>query len=587
MDVVVNIPVNTPVGEYEVIAEAVDQRNGKQEDFGADKKIVILFNPFDKDDDVFIADEKEREEFVFNSSGQMWVGSHDNNSPIPWEYDQFASYSLNASLMLLERFGLDTESRRSPVHVSRTCAAMVNANDNDGGILYGRWSEPYAPHPRPTSWSGSGAILKQYWATKKAVKWAQCWVFGGVLASVLRSLGIPARPVTNFESAHDTDASRSIDFYLDENHDVIPHLSSDSIWNFHVWVEAWMERPDLKGHYGGWQAVDATPQEPSGMPPLKNSFTLGPAPLSAVKEGKDKRFDCEFVISEVNANIHYYVKTDSGFKLAGSNNDKVGKNMSTKAVGSDSRLIVTSNYKFPEGSTEEAAALERDDENPTPPVGDVDITIVPERGVPYGEELKAKLVFTSKAASTRNVDYVIRLSPVTYVGALGRAMARTSDTKILRAGATAEVPITLPPSRYIGRVNDQLLVNISAFVIVKETDFHYVGKETFRFQSTGLQIVVGDGSGTPVKVGTVETVKVTYTNPLQVPLTDAEFTAEGTALMEPLNIPVYPVPPGRDTSVTFEISPRNAEMRSRNISVTFLCRELKAEGQAQVHISPA
>ena len=48
VDVVVNIPVNTPVGEYEVIAEAVDQRNGKQEDCGADKKVVILFNPFDK-----------------------------------------------------------------------------------------------------------------------------------------------------------------------------------------------------------------------------------------------------------------------------------------------------------------------------------------------------------------------------------------------------------------------------------------------------------------------------------------------------------------------------------------------------------
>ena len=54
VDVVVNIPVNTPVGEYEVIAEVVDQRNGKQEDFGADKKVVILFNPFDK--------------------GEVWVG---------------------------------------------------------------------------------------------------------------------------------------------------------------------------------------------------------------------------------------------------------------------------------------------------------------------------------------------------------------------------------------------------------------------------------------------------------------------------------------------------------------------------------
>ena len=91
------------------------------------------------------------------------------------------------------------------------------------------------------------------------------------------------------------------------------------------------------------------------------------------------RFDCECVISEVNANIHYFVKTDSGLKLAGTNNDKVGKNMSTKADGSDSRLIVTSNYKFPEGSTEEAAALERDDENPTPWVGDADIVIAPER----------------------------------------------------------------------------------------------------------------------------------------------------------------------------------------------------------------
>ena len=94
----------------------------------------------------------------------------------------------------------------------------------------------------------------------------------------------------------------------------------------------------------------------------------------------------------MNNNIHYFVKTDSRFKLAGSNNNKVGKNTSTKAAGSDSQLIVTSNYKFPEGSTEEAAALERDGENPTPPVGDVDIVIVPERGVPYGQDLKAKLV---------------------------------------------------------------------------------------------------------------------------------------------------------------------------------------------------
>ena len=30
-----------------------------------------------------------------------------------------------------------------------------------------------------------------------------------------------------------------------------------------MWNEAWMARPDLPLGYGGWQAVDATPQERS------------------------------------------------------------------------------------------------------------------------------------------------------------------------------------------------------------------------------------------------------------------------------------------------------------------------------------
>lgn len=38
----------------------------------------------------------------------------------------------------------------------------------------------------------------------------------------------------------------------------------DSVWNFHVWNEVWMRRPDLtEGVFGGWQVIDATPQEAS------------------------------------------------------------------------------------------------------------------------------------------------------------------------------------------------------------------------------------------------------------------------------------------------------------------------------------
>ena len=33
--------------------------------------------------------------------------------------------------------------------------------------------------------------------------------------------------------------------------------------NFHCWNDCWMARPDLPPGFGGWQAVDATPQERS------------------------------------------------------------------------------------------------------------------------------------------------------------------------------------------------------------------------------------------------------------------------------------------------------------------------------------
>ena len=50
-----------------------------------------------------------------------------------------------------------------------------------------------------------------------------------VVSSVLRALGIPTRSVTNFESAHDCDASVSIDYHWDEDDAAISHMN-DSVW---------------------------------------------------------------------------------------------------------------------------------------------------------------------------------------------------------------------------------------------------------------------------------------------------------------------------------------------------------------------
>ena len=87
---------------------------------------------------------------------------------------------------------------------------QVNVNDSDGGCLVGKWSgedKDYADGVMPTSWSGSEAILKQYLATRRPVKYGQCWVFGGTLdgrteekhiVCVLSCIALLAFQVTNF-----------------------------------------------------------------------------------------------------------------------------------------------------------------------------------------------------------------------------------------------------------------------------------------------------------------------------------------------------------------------------------------------------
>ena len=119
--------------------------------------------------------------------------------------------------------------------------------------------------------------------TGSAVKYGQCWVFSAVTTTVCRALGLPCRSVTNYVSAHDTNQSLTIDRFFSDTGDELtskdhPEYGNDSIWNFHVWNDVWMARPDLPAGFGGWQAIDATPQEASDgikkLGDLKVSFTL-------------------------------------------------------------------------------------------------------------------------------------------------------------------------------------------------------------------------------------------------------------------------------------------------------------------------
>lgn len=58
-----------------------------------------------------------------------------------------------------------------------------------------------------------------------------------------------------------------------------------------------MARSDLPPGFGGWQVLDATPQEES---PQGGGYRTGPAPIKAIKEGNSLVYDVNFVIAEVS-----------------------------------------------------------------------------------------------------------------------------------------------------------------------------------------------------------------------------------------------------------------------------------------------
>ena len=289
-------------------------------------------------DDVFLEPKSHQDEYVLSDVGKVYQGSYKEPIGRDWAFGQFEDSVLPAAVYLLDRSTLRPSERGSPVKVARAISAMVNQVD-DGGVLVGRWNGDYEDGVAPWMWTGkiflsfphfselfkgpfvcaagSAKILEQYMETGSAVKYGQCWVFSAVTTTVCRALGLPCRSVTNYVSAHDTNQSLTIDRFFDQSGDELdarthPEIGSDSIWNYHVWNDVWMARPDLPSGFGGWQAIDATPQEASD-----DRYQCGPAPVEAIRRGEvGLGYDAPFIFSEVNADVCHFMadpKSSWGF----------------------------------------------------------------------------------------------------------------------------------------------------------------------------------------------------------------------------------------------------------------------------------
>ncbi|KAA8579607.1 hypothetical protein FQN60_006700, partial [Etheostoma spectabile] len=249
--------------------------------------LYMLFNAWY--DAVFLPNEAERNEYVLNDHGVMYQGSFENRESKDWVYGQLG---------------------RSP-----------------------------------TSWTGSVQILLQYAKTGVPVSFAQCWVYAGVFNTFLRALGIPARTVTNFNSAHDSNGNLKTELICLPDGSPDRENTRDSIWNYHCWNEVFIKRDDLPADLGGWQVVDATPQE------MSDGITDRHRQRKTEGSTDTWILNMLFVLQDifaVNSDVVYSKRDRYGtltpYRVE---RDYIGKGVFTKSVGSDSPNNITHTYKYP------------------------------------------------------------------------------------------------------------------------------------------------------------------------------------------------------------------------------------------------
>nr|AAH99627.1 EPB42 protein [Homo sapiens] len=205
----VTTPADAVIGHYSLLLQVSGR---KQLLLG---QFTLLFNPWNREDAVFLKNEAQRMEYLLNQNGLIYLGTADCIQAESWDFGQFEGDVIDLSLRLLSK-DKQVEKWSQPVHVARVLGALLHFL-KEQRVLPTPQTQATQEGALLNKRRGSVPILRQ-WLTGRGrpVYDGQAWVLAAVACTVLRCLGIPARVVTTFASAQGTGGRLLIDEYYNE-----------------------------------------------------------------------------------------------------------------------------------------------------------------------------------------------------------------------------------------------------------------------------------------------------------------------------------------------------------------------------------
>ncbi|RWS29499.1 hemocyte protein-glutamine gamma-glutamyltransferase-like isoform X1, partial [Leptotrombidium deliense] len=124
LNVQVFIPASVPIGEWKIRFIIIE--NGQRKIYEIKNDVYVLFNPWVKEDDVYMPNEAALEEYVLNDVGKVYLGTSNSRDSREWLYGQYKLSVLPAIMYLINLAPLEPVHRSNAMQLTSVLSALVS-----------------------------------------------------------------------------------------------------------------------------------------------------------------------------------------------------------------------------------------------------------------------------------------------------------------------------------------------------------------------------------------------------------------------------------------------------------------------------